>query len=101
MHRPTDELIDPSYGELVFNVQSWGYDADGNWNDNVRQIQDHACTRDELNISEVPDNPKFFEPSKDTAGIVNYYSNYLRCIDNRELSINGHSYSENVSRLEI
>ena len=69
----SDELLDPSYGELIFVKQSWGYDADGNWNDKVEQIQDHACTQDELNISEVSDNPKFFEPSKDTAGMVNFY----------------------------
>ena len=58
--------LDPAYGELVFYIETWGYDADDNWISSIDKIQDHACSEDELSISEVPDNPSFFEPSKDT-----------------------------------
>ena len=45
-------ILDPTYGELIFNNFSWGSLPDGNSFINRKRLNSHVCSREQLAISE-------------------------------------------------
>ena len=55
-----EPILPPQIGELVWNSNSWGNDENGDPFVERLPLDDHACTRDELNLDDAV-NPKFFK----------------------------------------
>ena len=47
-----ERTLDPSYGELVFEVTEWGNYPNGTYFYNERRIETHECTRTELGLDQ-------------------------------------------------
>lgn len=45
-----ENILDPSYGELVFREYKWGATDDGEYFISYDKIETHTCTRDELGL---------------------------------------------------
>lgn len=84
-----EPILDPTFGELVLNHFSWGNDAEGKPFTVREPLQQHACSRNELNVSEDPEDPKFFQPHKSIRGFVDFYWQKFRCMDSSDLTIYG------------
>ena len=43
-------ILEPEYGELVFNSFTWGPNPDGSYFTERKKLDSHICTRDELGL---------------------------------------------------
>ena len=45
-------ILDPTYGQLVFNSYSWGPKEDGTYFTDRIKLNEHICQRDELGLED-------------------------------------------------
>ena len=70
----TENILDPSYGELVFNHYFWGTNADGVYESGRKRIQSqHTCTREELGLEDDLSESKFMPLYEENVGIIETY----------------------------
>lgn len=46
----TEDILDPTYGELVFMHYYWGIQEDGNYASGRKRIESHKCTPEEIGV---------------------------------------------------
>ena len=54
-----EPILEPEYGEIVFNHFSWGPQDDGTYATSLDKIEPHVCTDEELNLDGKSTNPLF------------------------------------------
>ena len=70
----TEPILDPSYGELVFNHYNWGVDSDGLYESGRTRIRStHTCSFDELGLGEDVSKSRFMPLYTENAGIIKSY----------------------------
>ena len=66
-------ILDPTIGELVINEYSWGVKDDGSVFSARVPLNDHECSRDELNLDDDAEDPKFFKPHPLSKSTIELY----------------------------
>ena len=69
--KETENILDPSYGNISFMRYAWGNDDEGNYYEVVEEIESHQCTKEELGIE--GDNSSFMPISENTMSQVKLY----------------------------
>ena len=46
----TEDILDPTYGNVVFRNSEWGPTPDGGYFENLDEIPSHTCTKEELGM---------------------------------------------------
>ena len=54
-----EPILEPEYGEIIFNHFSWGPQDDGTYATSRDKIEPHVCTDEELNLDGKSSNPLF------------------------------------------
>ena len=85
----TEWILDPTYGELVFNHYSWLLDDDGNISENFTPIKTHNCSKEELGLTEDRIGAKFLPQSEKDKTLMPYVYKKLQCIAKEELWLHG------------
>ena len=69
-----EPILDPTYGEIIFNHYEWGPQPDGSYMTERRRINSHTCSREELGLDGDPDKAKFLPVYEDSLDEVDFYS---------------------------
>ena len=96
----TEWILDPSYGQLVFNSYSWGPNPDGSYFTERKKLESHVCTREELGLED-PTKSRFLELHETGAPFIDIYQKKLLCLDPSELYVYGDYYSVNARQMNI
>ena len=83
-------ILDPTYGELVFNTYYWGEQSDGVYRagrDPMKTM--HRCTREELGLTDDKDASQFNEYEETGLGFISFYWKKFLCIDAEETRVSG------------
>ena len=86
----TEEILDPTYGELVFKHYYWGVQEDGNYKAGRKKIASmHKCTPKELGLGDDIKESKFMPTNESNRALVNTYQKKMQCIGEEDLEIFG------------
>ena len=77
-----EDILDPSYGELVFKHYYWGLQEDGIYRSGRQKINStHTCSGKELGIENERNDSNFFTIREDDADILKIHQKKFKCID--------------------
>eukprot|EP00354_Favella_ehrenbergii_P012467 CAMPEP_0170453360 /NCGR_PEP_ID=MMETSP0123-20130129/1963_1 /TAXON_ID=182087 /ORGANISM="Favella ehrenbergii, Strain Fehren 1" /LENGTH=142 /DNA_ID=CAMNT_0010715697 /DNA_START=180 /DNA_END=608 /DNA_ORIENTATION=- len=96
-----EQILDPSYGELVFNSYEWGPNPDGSYFTRRERLEAHICTREELGIDENREGARFMPLHEQGANLIELYQKKLLCLDKRDLFIYGDYNSMQARQLNV
>ena len=88
-------ILDPSYGELLFNSYTWGPENDGSYFTERKKLESHICTREELGLGDDKSNSLFLPLHATAAPFIEMYQKKLLCLPPEELYIYGDFHSVN------
>lgn len=96
----TEDILDPSYGKLMFARYEWGERADtGELYSEISEIPSHTCTRQELGID--GGQGSFLPLAESQMRLVETYQKKMKCIEPAEMRINGDYNSAKASLINI
>ena len=96
-----EPILDPTYGELVFNHFMWGPQPDGSYTTERRRIKKHTCSREELGLDGDPDKAVFLPIYEDSRDEVDFYSKKFECVDKEDLILYGDYSSYKASQFNV
>ena len=96
-----EPILIPQIGEIVINQYKWGFNEDGSVFSARVPLQDHECTKDELNLSDDAEDPKFFKPHPLSKPTIELYQKKFRCLDTSDLDIYGDFNTPKATLLNI
>lgn len=67
----TEDILDPSYGRIIFSRYAWGELENGEYFVKIDEIPSHTCTKEELGIE--GDNSSFFPLPENYMSLVKTY----------------------------
>ena len=91
-----ENFLDETYARIVFNSYEWGPDEDGKFKTEIKEIPNHACTKEELGIE--GDASSFMTIAQANLAEVTKFQKKFRCIDKEEMYIYG-DYNSEKARL--
>ena len=100
----TEFILDPKYGELVFQHYFWGLQQDGKYRSGRERVKSmHNCTREELGLDGDKSKAKFKPSYVDNTDLVNTYQKKFTCIDEEDAFIFGdyNSVSANLINIQL
>ena len=95
-----ENILDPSYGRLIFNHYSWGPDENGNYKSVREEIPSHPCSREELGL-EGQGSSRFMPVNEKTKDELNEYHKKYMCIDPKDMYIHGDYNSRHARMLNM
>ena len=66
-------ILDPTYGEIVYNYYYWGPTEDGGYETGRSRISTHPCTDEELGLEGETPGRVFMEPYPSSADEVEFH----------------------------
>ena len=97
----TEWILDPSYGELVFKLNSWGVNPDGTFFIKREKMNEHICSRDELGLTDNKEAAKFMPISDLYKPFIDTYQKKFICMDTEDLFLYGDYDSTTASLLNM
>ena len=95
----TEDILDASYGKLVFTTYEWGEDEAGNPFLSYDEIPSHTCSREELGLVEDSENASLFFPvAEKKQNLLNMYQKKFKCINREDMHVNG-DFDSDYARL--
>ena len=92
-----EQILDPSYGELVFNAYEWGVDEKGDYFTREVHIPSHTCTNEELGYA--GKESSFYPFDVNTEEHMKVFRKKFLCIDKEQMYINGDFDSEKARQI--
>ena len=97
----TEDILDPTYGEIVFMRYFWGTQEDGEYKSGREKLSSqHKCTSDELGLGDT-DKAKFYPMDKKNRGFIEKYQKKFHCIDPEDLYVYGDWNSDKSSFINV
>ena len=90
----TEVILDDTYGEIVFNVVTWGDKEDGEVFYKRERLDHHRCTPEELGTQK--GNAKFLPMVDKNLPTLERYQKKFDCLDEKDLFVYGDFNSENA-----
>ena len=95
--KETEEILEPSYGKIVFMNYEWGERESGDYFAEYTEIPSHTCTKEELGIEGT--NSLFMQIPQNQMKLVTTYQKKLKCIDPKYSKVNGDFNQDHASLL--
>ena len=107
----SEPILEPEYGEIVFNHYIWGPQPDGSYTSERKRIQSHTCTSEELGLADDDDdgdhdqrkrkNPLFLPVYPSSYDEVKFYSKKMQCASREDYMIYGDFNSYKGSQFNV
>ena len=94
-------LLDPSYGEIIFNQYTWGEGADGNVWLEYNKIESAVCTDEQLGLAEGRTGAEFLKVAPDNLNQLKKFRKKFICPKKEEMKIRGTFNSNEASLIEV
>ena len=96
-----EPILDPTYGELIFNHFEWGPKPDGSYTTERRRISQHTCSKEELGLDGDPNKATFLPIYEDSRDEVDFYSKKFQCVNTEDLILFGDYSSYKASQFNV
>lgn len=92
-----EDILDPSYGSLVFTTYEWGEDAEGVPFLKYVELESHTCSKAELGL-EGEEASHFFPIRQNKQNLLRMYQKKFKCIEPKDMFVNG-DFDSDTARL--
>ena len=98
----TEDILDPTYGELVFMHYFWGVQEDGKYAAGRTRITNtHNCTPEELGLGNDPKKSKFMPPDENSKALVEIYQKKFKCVGEEDLFAKGDWNADRANLMNV
>ena len=86
-----EPILDPTYGEIVYNHYKWGPDVGENdtYGSKRLPLKSHQCTSTELGLDDDRSQSKFLPTFRDGIDEVRFYQKKFVCAEQEDLKVSG------------
>ena len=98
-----DTLLDPTYGELIFNHYKWGPSVgeNGTYGSTRERLQGRSCSKGELGLETDSQESVFLPIFKDSIQEVQFYHKKFVCAERQDLTVQGDFSSNQASLFNV
>ena len=96
-----EEILDPSYGELIVQTREWGVKPDGSFIREFNQLDTHLCSEEELGLSEDKSQATFMPIDENSETYIRTYRKKMLCLNKEDLGFYGSWDSKNTRMMNI
>ena len=98
----TEDILDPTYGEIVFMHYYWGVQEDGQYKAGRRRIDSQRkCSQEELGFGDNPKDSKFNPSNEGNKALVDLYQKKFHCLGEEDLYVFGDFNSDRASLMNV